>query len=177
LLGKPIANSQLSNMSDSPILINCKKCGESFAPDFKTRGDWICPKCQCKNPNLKRHYRSVADLYILWFIFSAIVLLIYISSAGFDFAVMVRIPFVILLLFTVITIYKSKTPWTDNVAKILIWSSFGVSVMFKAIQTVQLLLADRFTIPFLLGFGIVHVAIFIYLLWLHCQARKHTGNS
>lgn len=177
LLGEPIAKGQFSNMSDTPILINCKKCGESFAPDFKTRGDWICPKCQCKNPNLKRHYRSVADLYILWFIFSVVVLLVYISSVGFDFGVIVRIPFVILLLITIITIYKSKSPWTDKVAKILIWSSFGVSVIFKAIQTVQLLLAGKFTIPFLLGFGIVHVAIFIYLLWLHCQTKKYSHSS
>jgi hypothetical protein len=177
LLGKPIAKSQFSTMSDSPILINCKKCGESFAPDFKTCGDWICPKCQCKNPNLKRHYRSVADLYILWFVFSVVVLWMYIGSTGFNFGAVVRIPFVILLLVTIITIYKSKTPWTDKTAKILIWSSFGVSVMFKAIQTVQLLLADKLTIPFLLGFGIVHIAIFIYLFWLHCQSKKYSGNS
>jgi hypothetical protein len=144
-------------MSGTSILINCKKCGESFAPDFKTRGDWICPNCQCKNPNLKRHYRSVADLYILWFVFSAIVLFVYINSTGFDFAAIVRIPFLILLLITIITIYKSKSPWTDKTAKILIWSSFGVSVLFKAIQTVQLLLADKFTIPFLLGFGIAGI--------------------
>lgn len=164
-------------MSDAPILINCKKCGESFAPDFKTRGDWICPKCQCKNSNLKRHYRSVADLYILWFIFSVVVLLVYVNSVGFDFGAIVRIPFVILLLVTIMMIYKSESPWTNKTAKILIWSSFGVSVMFKAIQTVQLLLADKFTILFLLGFGIVHVTIFIYLLWLHCQAKKYSHSS
>lgn len=164
-------------MFDAPILINCKKCCESFAPDFKARGDWICPKCQCKSPNLKRHYRSVADLYILWFIFSVVVLIVYVKSEGFDFGVIVRIPFVILLLVTIITIYKSASPWTDKTAKTLIWSSFCVSVIFKAIQTVQLLLADKFTIPFLIGFGIVHVAIFIYLFWLHCQARKYPHNS
>ena len=164
-------------MSDTPILINCKKCGESFAPDFKTRGDWICPKCQYKNPNLKRHFRSVADLYILWFLFSAIVLLAHISSAGFDFGIIVRIPFVILLFITVITIYKSKSPWTDKIAKVLIWSCFGVSVAFKAIQIVQLLLADKFNVLFLLGFGIVHVAIFSYLFWLHCQAKKYSYDS
>jgi hypothetical protein len=161
-------------MSDRPIVINCHKCGEIFTPDFKTRGDWICPKCQCKNPNLRRHYRSVADLYILWFIFSVVVLLVYISSVGFDFGALVRISFAILLLVTIIKVYKSKSPWTDKTAQILIWSSFGVSVIFKAIQTVQLLLAEKFTVPFLLGFGIVHVAIFIYLLGLHCQAKKYS---
>jgi hypothetical protein len=177
LLGKLIAKSHFQNMSDTPILINCKKCGESFAPDFKTRGDWICPNCQCKNPNLKRHYRSVADLYILWFLFSAIVLTVHIGSAGFDRAAIIRIPFIILLLFTIIAVYKSKSPWNDKAAKILIWSSFGVSVLFKVIQTVQLLLVGGFTIPFLLGFGIVHIAIFIYLFWLHCQAKKYSNIS
>ena len=175
--GKPIAKNQLSNMSNSSILINCKKCGEGFAPNFKTRGDWICPKCQYENPNLKRHYRSVADLYILWFIFSVVFLLVRIGLVGFDFGAMSRIPFVILLIVTVITVYKSKSPWTDKIAKILIWSCFGVSVAFKTIQTVQLLSADRLNVPFLLGFGIVHVAIFIYLFWLHCQTKKYAGNS
>jgi hypothetical protein len=103
--------------------------------------------------------------------------MVHINSAGFDFATVVRIPFVVLLLVTIIAVSKSKSPWTDKVAKILIWSSFGVSVLFKAIQTVQLLLAGEFTIPFLLGFGIVHIAIFIYLFWLHCQAKKYSNIS
>lgn len=160
-------------MNGDAIFLKCKKCGESFQPDIKTRGDWVCPKCQCKNPNLKRHYRSVADLFILWLILSAIFWFVHVNTVGLDLRAIFSLPFLALLLVAIIFIYKSKMPWTDGISKILIWAVFGAALLLKISQVIQMLLAGQFNIPFVIGFGVVYVAIFIYLFWLHHQASKY----
>lgn len=164
-------------MNGDSISINCKKCGENFQPDIKTRGDWVCPKCQCKNPNLKRHYRSVADLYILWLVLSVIFWFVHFKTVGLDLRAIFSLPFLALLLVTIIFIYKSKMPWTDSTAKILIWTVFGVSLLFKLTQVAQMLLAGQFNIPFMISFGLIYVAIFLYLFWLHIQASKYIAKA
>jgi hypothetical protein len=160
-------------MSDASISIKCKKCNQDFQPDPKTRGDWICPNCQTKNPNLKRHYRSVADLYILWLIVSVIFLFVHLKTVGIDLRIIFTFPFLVLLLVAIVFVYKSKTPWTDNAAKILIWSVFGVSLLLKLSQVAQILLAGTFNVPFMISFGVIYTAIFSYLFWLHCQTKKY----
>ena len=160
-------------MNDTLISIKCKKCNQDFQPDPKTRGDWVCPNCQTKNPNLKRHYRSVGDLYILWLILSAIFMFVHLKTVGFDLRTIFAFPFLALVLVTIIFVYKSKTPWTDNAAKILIWLVFGISLVFKLFQVAQMLLAGTFNVPFMISFGMVYVAIFSYLFWLHSQTKKY----
>jgi DNA-directed RNA polymerase subunit RPC12/RpoP len=160
-------------MNDAEVSIKCKKCNETFQPDIKTRGDWVCPNCKSKNPNMKRHYRSVADLYILWLVVSAIVMFVHLKTSGFDLGIVFTLPFLTLLLVAIIFVYKSKTPWTDNAAKILIWLVFGISLGFKLIQVAEMLLAGNFNIPFMISFGIIYVAIFSYLFWLHSLTKKY----
>jgi len=79
---------------------------------------------------------------------------------GLDLRAVFSLPFLALLLITIIFIYKSKMPWTDNIAKILIWTVFGVSLLFKLTQVAQMLLAGQLSIPFMVSFGIVYVEIF-----------------
>jgi|GEM_PF-6404299 len=149
------------------------KCNQDFQPDLQTRGDWVCPNCQTKNVNLKRHYRSVADLYILWLIFSGIFSVIHFKLNGVDAGVLFSFPFLIFLIITVVFIYRSKEPWNDKVAKYLIWLVFGTSLGFKLLQVAGLLITGKINIPFIVSFILIYSAIFFYLFWLHSKARKY----
>ena len=160
-------------MSANLVSIKCKKCNQDFQPDAKTRGYWICPNCQAKNPNLKRHYRSVADLYILWLIFSGTFLFVHFKSAGLDGNAIFTFSFLVLLVVTIAFISKSKEPWNDKIAKVLIWLVFGISLAYKLLQVAGMLLTNKMNIPFTISFVLVYSAIFIYLLWLHLQASKY----
>lgn len=157
-------------MSDAPT-IKCKKCSKTFQPDMKTRGAWLCSACQAKNPNLKRHYRSVADICILGFIFTAIVVAVEISRAGLNLGVLLAAGHAVVLLVTIVFVYKSKTPWTDGIAKALIWTVSGLVLLFNVI--VPLVFTRALSIP-----AIVFCALlFPYLFWLNSQTGKCTASG
>ena len=82
-----------------------------------------------------------------------------------------------LLLVAVVLVYKSLTPWNDHVAKILIWVVFGTSLAIKLGQVAEMLLAGKVSIPFIVGFGVVYMAIFGYLFWLHSQSKRYCSKS
>jgi FtsH-binding integral membrane protein len=111
--------------------IFCQKCRQSFEPDARIRGPWICPQCGAKNPNLRRHYRSIADLFILG---------LFLASAGFYFGsrefnlywILVAADCVLLLLAT-IAIFRSKTPWANPTVRILIWAAFVIAFLFNVV--------------------------------------------
>jgi hypothetical protein len=136
---------------------------------MKTRGPWPCPSCQAKNPNLKRHYRSVADLCILGLIVTGIVVAVGLNKAGLTLGVMLSAGHAILLLVTIVFVYKSKTPWADSTAKALIWTVFGLALVFNVV--LPLALAGTLNIPAL----IVYALVFPYLFWLNSQAGKCTA--
>lgn len=96
---------------------------------------------------------------------------------GFDFRAILSFPFLGLLLVTIIFVYKSKMPWADSASKNLIWTVFGSALALKLSQAAQMLLAGQMNIPFIVGFGIVYVAIFIYLFWLHVEASKYVVKA
>lgn len=161
--------------------IKCKKCGNTFEPDMKTTKTWTCPSCEARNPNLKRHYRSVANLFILNLFASPIFVAIRVSEAGqnlirfsegvLNLGVMLWAADEVLLLVTIVFVYKSKTPWSDNVAKTLIWSVFGLALLFNFV--IPLVLAGALNIPFIIVFAVV----FPYVFWLSSQARKCTVSG
>ncbi|MCG2681029.1 MAG: hypothetical protein L6455_13860 [Kiritimatiellae bacterium] len=156
-------------MNDILPTVKCKKCGNAFQPDMKNKGPWSCPACQAKNPNLKRHYRSVADLCILGLIVTAIIVAVGFSKAGLTLGVILSAGHAILLLVTIIFVYKSRTPWTDATAKALIWTVFGLALVFNVVF--PLIFAGTLHIPFI----IVYALVFPYLFWLHSQAGKCTA--
>ncbi len=153
--------------------IACKNCHQSFTPDMKTRHEWVCPHCQAKNPNLKRHYRSVADLYILWLIFSFIAVTIRFHSDGLNFIVLFSLVFMVLLATAIVIVYKSKTPWADSRVQIIIWLAFGVSLLFRLLAILGMLISHQLNTAYLIGFSIPYTAIFLYLLWLQFQSNKY----
>jgi hypothetical protein len=138
---------------------------------MKTRGTWPCPSCHAKNPNLKRHYRSVADLCILGLVITVIVVGVGVSNAGLNLGVILTIGHAILLLITIVFVYKSKAPWADGTVKTLIWTVFGLALLFNVV------------IPFAFGGGliipviIVYAFVFPYLFWLNAQANKCTASG
>jgi hypothetical protein len=160
-------------MSALSISIECRKCHNKFQPDLKERGYWICPECQGKNPNLRRHYRSVADLYILWLIFSIIVMVVRFGSVGVDWKTIITLPFLMLLLVTIIMVYRAREPWTDRGIKRLIWLVFGIALGAKVVQFAQMSFRGEPKSVFVGSFGLVFTAILIYLFWLHSQSKKY----
>jgi hypothetical protein len=155
-------------MINAVVSIKCKKCGGSFQPDTHTRGDWLCQNCKAKNPNLKRHYRSVADLCILGLIATVVFIFMRFNQRRFDFGIAFSIAHALLLIVTIVAIYKSKIPWADAPAKILIWAVFSLALMFNV--ALPLLLTGWLNIPF----AVVYAAVFSYLFWLNSQANKCT---
>lgn len=155
-------------MSNSNPTIKCKKCGAIFQPDVKTRGAWICGSCRRKNPNLKRHYRSVGDLCVLGFVVTVIFLLVGLTKRGLDLAVFLSVADAVLLLVTIVVIYRSATPWADTTVKVLIWVVFGLAFGFNV--AVPLLLSGVLNIIALA----IYAMIFSYLFWLNAQAARCT---
>jgi len=158
-------------MSQGNPVIKCKKCGMTFEPDMRTKGTWPCPGCQTKNPNLKRHYRSVADLCILGLAITLILIVVWIKDAGLNFRVLLAAADAVLLLVTIVFVYKSKAPWADNKAKTLIWVVFGVALLVNV--AVPLILIGQLNIPAL----IIYAVVFPYLFWLNVQAGKCTVSE
>jgi hypothetical protein len=158
-------------MIDGPVSIKCRKCASTFQPDPKTRGAWLCPSCLAKNPNLKRHYRSVADLCILGLIFTVILAAVRLNEHGVDLGLILSSAHAVLLLLTIMFVYKSKAPWKDAPARTLIWVVFGLALLFNVL--VPLLFAGLLFIPAI----IVYAIIFPYLVWLNSQANKCTAQE
>jgi uncharacterized membrane protein len=158
-------------MSQANTAIKCRKCGMAFEPDMKTKGKWPCPSCQTKNPNLKRHYRAVADLCILGLAITLIGFVVWIKEAGLNLFALLWAADAVLLLVTIVFVYKSKAPWADNRAKILIWVVFGVALLCNV--GVPLILSGELKIPAI----IVYAVVFPYLFWLNMQAGKCTVSE
>jgi hypothetical protein len=164
-------------MNEVPVTINCAKCSQPFEPDFKTRGCWICPSCKGKNPNLKRHYRSVGDLYILWLGCLLIFSFLHFESAGIDASVFLSLALSIVLVVTIFFVYKSSEPWNDALAKLFIWITFGMLLCGRLIQIAGMAINGNTNFPHIFGFAVGYTAIFMYLLWLHFQTRKYMTKS
>jgi hypothetical protein len=165
-------------VTSPPVVIKCRKCGEDLQPDLSLRVDWVCPKCQYKNPNFRRHYRSVADLYILWLFFTFLAFVIHLRTGGFDLRSVLALPILALLISTIVVVYKSTTPWKDNRVKVLIWVVFSYALALQVAQVAQMSLAgklNKLNISFLAGVGIVYTAIFGYLFWLQFQSKRYSG--
>jgi hypothetical protein len=150
------------------IRIKCRKCGGTFAPDLRIKGCWPCPTCPEKNPNLKRHYRSVADLCILGLIFGGVWVFVGFNKRGLDLGIVLTAADMILLLVTIIFIYKSRSPWTDVPAKTLIWVVFGFALLSN-VGT-----AATFGRKLSIGVLAIYAVVFSYLFWLNAQASKCT---
>jgi hypothetical protein len=154
----------MTNAKD--VSIRCAKCAQTFEPDLKSKRVWRCPQCDGKNPNLKRHYRSVADLCILGLIAVIIFALFEYYEKGLTANVVVLTADAILLLVTNLVIYKSRAPWANSTAKMLIWAVFGLA--FLGNLAMPLLLTGTVHI----GFLIVYAIVLPYLFWLDSRARK-----
>ena len=96
---------------------------------------------------------------ILGLLVTALVLVAIVVNKGITIWTLLSAADAILLLVTIILIYKSVTPWRDRVANVLIWIVFGVAFVGNVV------------IPFAF-FGrlspliIFYLLIFLYLFWL-----------
>jgi len=155
------------------IQVKCKKCGDIFIPDLNTRGYyWNCQKCNAKIPNLRRHYRFIADVCIIGLISSilGVGLSWYQQSEQLVCIITLGILKIMLLLITIISIYSAKMPWQSSKINALIWTIFGVSVFFDLLAPYLIIVMGAENIPFLnfflyffLYFSVLDVLIFLFI--------------
>ena len=162
-------------MINAQPVIKCKKCGTPFKPDMKAKEAWPCPSCQAKNPNLKRHYRSVADLCVLGLIATAAVVAVRLSRAGLNLSVVLTAGQGVLLLVTIVFVYRSQSPWTDRTAKTLIWSVFSLAFLSNVLA--PFVLIGLRCLPVVIPFLVVYAVVFSYLFWLRSQAVQCTVSG
>ena len=158
-------------MNDTIPMVKCRKCEKMFPPNMKTSGHWLCPSCQAKNPNLKRHYRSVAILCILGLVATVFLVAVRFSKGGLNLGIFMLAGHGVLLLVTIVFVYKAKTPWTDGTVKALIWTVFGLALIFNVV--LPFALSGRLDIPLI----VIYAIVFGYLFWLNLQARKCTATE
>jgi hypothetical protein len=154
-------------MCQEIVSVACKVCHKVFEPDVKTKKAWQCSSCSAKNPNLKRHYRSVADLMILGLIVTTFILIAIVIKRGISVGALLLTSDAILLLVTITLIYKSATPWTDRLANVLIWIVFGVAFFTNVV--IPFVFVKRLS-PLI----VIYLLIFLYLFWLKRAAVAST---
>jgi hypothetical protein len=161
----PTRRNEAMSEQEKPM-VKCKKCAAVYSPEMSGKGPWVCPQCQKENPNLKRLYRSVADLYILGLIATGVILALLLPEQGLDLSTGLQAAQGALLLVAIVIIYRSRVPWTDGVAKAFVWIPLLVAAFLNV--ALPLLLGA----PVAIGYLVVYPIIFIYLLQLSYHARK-----
>lgn len=151
-------------MSPSAVSIRCRKCRRCFQPDLGSRGLWVCPYCRGKNPNLKRHYRAIADLFFLGL--AVVVTVVIVNRKQFGpVGWAVESVQGLLLLVSIVAIYRSTASWADLFVNVLIWIVFSCALLGNVV--LPLLLRGQVSVPFL----ILYALLFPYLFWLNWQAK------
>jgi hypothetical protein len=151
-------------------VIFCKKCREGFEPDLRTRGPWICPRCKATNANLRRHYRSIGDLFVLGLLLFGAAWWFGGRNWGLTAATALICADVLLLIVTAVAIFRSKAPWANAGVRFLIWAVFLVACSFNVGLP---LLRGRI---FVAGV-IVYAILFSYLFWLHWTTKRALAGS
>ncbi|MCL5037148.1 MAG: hypothetical protein M1269_08540 [Chloroflexi bacterium] len=152
------------------VKIKCGNCSETFEPDLKTRESWVCPGCTSKNTNLRIHYRSVADICIIGVVMTFLLMIFTIvNQKGITgenyFGFLLEAAWAVLLIYTIVLIYRAGAPWQSRKIKGLIWVVFGGAFFFNVIVP---LLVGKLIIPMI----IVYIFVFAYLLWLNSATKK-----
>jgi hypothetical protein len=163
-------------MDNSPVLVRCRKCGRTYAPDLRSSGRWICPHCRAKNPNLKRHYRSIAQLFMLNLLFAVLALFLRRNRAS-PIVFEVVVGAVALFFFVaILAIYRARAPWASHLVKAMVRSIFALALLANLVAVVRGFASGRID-PGTIGGTIVLVAIIAYIVWLERQARKCTVHE
>ena len=152
-------------MTNTHSTIRCKNCRHVFRPDMQASATWLCPNCQTKTPNLKRHYRAVAGLCCVGFVVTLVVLL-----QGFNQRVSVPIlvgntVVATLFLITTMLVYKAQSPWVNAGIRALIFLVYGLAVLLTVI--VPLALEGILNMSPI----ILCALVFPYLFWVDGHAR------
>lgn len=162
----------MTQQSEKTFIV-CLYCNRRIEPDLKSNKPWICVKCNKKLPNLKRHWRSIADVYAIQLSISLLLLLFSLfGGEGFkstfefiSFWVSILIS-VIIPIIIVIRTYSSARPWEERSIRfwITVWlllSFISVLVSFSTTGSILIVL--------ILGFW--PVIILLYFLWLSNKTK------
>lgn len=161
-------NQQKAGVTDE-IQVKCKRCQNIYSPNLKSNKAWICPNCKGKNPNLKRHYRSVADVCIFGLIAGILLLYAGLVRGWTGLGWILLLADAALLLVTIICIYRSVAPWMDESVKIMIVVVFGVAT----VSNIGFLLIIT-PLMFAVSVAQVYTIVWAYLIWLWIQTKQCT---
>ncbi|HXY37267.1 MAG TPA: hypothetical protein VEI07_23770 [Planctomycetaceae bacterium] len=151
-------------------VVSCQKCCQGFEPDPITRGHWVCPHCGKKNANLRRHYRAIADLCVIGLILSCAGFFFARGQFEFNLASVLLGPYCLLLLTTIIAIYRSQAPWASATIWCLVWAVFIVAFSFNvALQLAR----GRISVVALC----IYALLFPYFFWLQWRASRAVASG
>jgi len=156
-------------MRNTQSSVKCKHCGHKFHPNMQGVEGWLCPNCQTKHPNLRRHYRAIAYLCGLGCLVTLIVLL---QGFGQEIATVMLVGNTMMaILFAVTTgvVYRAQAPWNDAGIRSLIWTVFGLAVILSVV--VPLSLSGTLNMSPIIVFALV----FPYLFWVDGHARRSSA--
>ncbi len=120
---------------DAEIKVRCRRCREMFRPDLKTTKSWRCPSCDAGNPNLRRHFQSLADVCVIGVLAKMIFIAIECEGKQHGVGVEIAISAAQCVFIGVLSmyIYKSIKPWVERrvvvLVSVLVWSLLFRSVI------------------------------------------------
>ncbi|MBN2022828.1 MAG: hypothetical protein JW809_08525 [Pirellulales bacterium] len=155
-------------MNEQAVAIRCRACRKTFTPEAGESGVWVCGHCRGKNPNLARHFRSVADLCVFGLLAALFFLARRLEAGTRDWRTLAQAIHAALFVVTIVLTYRAATPWRSVTIKTLIWVVFVAALALNV--GVPMWLSGKMYLPVLAVYG----AIFWYLAWLHIQAAKCT---
>ena len=156
------------------IVIRCTKCGETFAPDLKIKKDpWFCTHCKAKNPNLRRLYRGIADVFVLGLVLTLVFLGVNVNAPGpRALPTVLSLFWIVFLIFSIVRVYRAEAPWLDPVARTLLWLVFVLA--FGLNVALPLALRGREALPGVVARLVVYCVVVAYVLWLLKVTRRAT---
>jgi len=160
-------------MEEQPVdenpAIRCRHCGCVFRPAPAASGVWVCGRCRGKSPNLRRHYRSVADLCVIGLVATLWYLAARLRGPGLDLAAILASAHAVLLALTAGVLYKARAPWASHVVRVLVAAAFVLALGIHEI--LPLLTTGKLNYLAL----VVYIVVFAYLFWLSVQGLKCTA--
>ncbi len=159
------------------VQIRCRGCRGTFVPDLKKRGTWDCPQCGAPNANLRRHYKSVADVCILWLAYSIVVIGLTLSRQAMGTAwILLSLFHAVLLLIIIVSVYRTPAAWLKTRIRTLIWIVFTSALFFRLLTVILWIVGgSAAAATVLIGLVtslVVPGAVFAYLFWLRSATKK-----
>jgi hypothetical protein len=132
---------------------------------------WHCPACRENHPNLKRHYWVIGFVFLYDFVMYVYHTVLVRGEIGWDSEWLLSVGYPLLLLFTIVSVFRSREPWANGVVKAGIWTVLGLVSLLGGIS------------PWI-HYGIFKVKVcalvtilVTYIVWLKVQEKRYVVSG